>query len=50
MRLFQAREKTSDAQVKSARLQIDLAVDKMTRILDEVQEEITVVKKELKKL
>lgn len=41
------RRKESDAKVKSARLQIDLAVLKMTEVLDRVQDQVIQAKEDL---
>jgi len=41
------RRRESEAQVKSARLQIDLAVLKMTEILDRVEDQVIQAKEDL---
>lgn len=41
------RDKQSDKKVKSARRQVDLALLRMTNILDEVQKQVNEVKEEL---
>lgn len=49
MRL-RTRQKEQEAQVRFARIQLDLAVDKMTGILDKIQDQVVVVKEELEGL
>ena len=47
MPLFKRRKKESDPEVKSARLQIDEAVNRMIEILDKVQQQALEAKEEL---
>ena len=47
MPLFRHRKKESHPSVKSARNQIDIALDKMITILDAVQEQAQKAKEEL---
>lgn len=47
MPLFTLRKKDSDPRVRSARIQIDEALDRMIKILDEVQEQAQEAKEEL---
>ena len=47
MPLFTLSKKDSDPRVRSARIQIDEALDRMIKILDEVQEQAQEAKEEL---
>lgn len=47
MTLLGRRIKQTDIRVANARLQIDLAVDKMTDVLDKIQEQVSKAREEV---